>query len=88
MVEKQYEVLWTKRSQQHMKQAFDYISNDSPQNAVKVLEGIVAAVNKAINNPEFYGPDKYKKNNDGSYRAFEKYHYRIVYRLLIILSGF
>ncbi|MBS1566856.1 MAG: type II toxin-antitoxin system RelE/ParE family toxin, partial [Bacteroidetes bacterium] len=26
------------------------------------------------------GPDKYKTNNDGSYRAFEKHRYRIVYR--------
>jgi len=31
-------------------------------------------------NPEFYGSDKYKKENDGSYRAFEKHHYRINYR--------
>jgi plasmid stabilization system protein ParE len=69
MVEKKYSVVWTKGSQQHMRHAFDYISKDSPQNAVKVLEDIAEAVNKAIPNPEFYGPDKYKKNNDGSYRA-------------------
>jgi hypothetical protein len=56
------------RSQRHIKQAFDYISNDSPKNAVKLLEDIVAAVNKAISNPEFSSPDKYKKKNDGSYR--------------------
>ena len=63
-----------------MKQVFEYISNDSHQNALKVSEDIVAAVNKAVRNPEFYGTDKYKKDNDGSYRAFEKHHYRIVYR--------
>ena len=72
--------MWTKRSQQHMKHAFDYISKDSIKNAVKVLEDIVAAVNKAILNPEFYAPDKYKQDNDGSYRAFEKHRYRIAYR--------
>jgi len=80
MVEEKYAVVWTRRSQQHMKQAFDYISKDSFQNAVKVLEDIVSAVNKAITNPEVYNPDKYKHNNDGSYRAFEKHHYRIAYR--------
>jgi plasmid stabilization system protein ParE len=80
MVEKNHEVVWTKRSQQHMKKAYDYISKESQQNAVKVLEDIVAAVNKAIPNPEFYSADKFKKNNDGSYRAFEKHHYRIAYR--------
>jgi hypothetical protein len=37
-------------------------------------------VEKAIPNPGFYGPDKYKADNDGSYRAFEKHSYRIVYR--------
>jgi plasmid stabilization system protein ParE len=37
-------------------------------------------MNKAITNPGFYNPDKCKTNNDGSYRAFEKHHYRIVYR--------
>lgn len=80
MVEKENAVVWTKRSQLHMKQAFEYISKDSPQNALNVLKDIVAAVNKAISNPEFYNADKYKMNNEGSYRAFEKHHYRIVYR--------
>ncbi len=80
MVVKQYEVVWTKRSQQHMRRIFDYISKDSVQNAVKVLEDITEAVNKAVPNPEFYPADKYKKNNDGSYRAFEKHRYRIAYR--------
>ena len=80
MVAKHYEVVWTKRCQQHMKHAYDYISKDSSQKATKVLEDIVNAVNKAAPNPEFYAPDKYKKNNDGSYRAFEKHHYRIAYR--------
>jgi plasmid stabilization system protein ParE len=80
MVAKQYQVVWTKRSQQHMKQVFDYISKDSVQNTGKVLEDIVASVNKATHNPEFYNPDKYKQNNNGSYRAFEKHRYRITYR--------
>ena len=80
MVKNLYQVVWTRRSQQHMRNAHDYISKDSPQNALKVLEEIVIAVNKAILNPEFYGPDKYKQDNDGSYRAFEKYRYRITYR--------
>jgi plasmid stabilization system protein ParE len=80
MVKKQYELVWTKRSQLQMKAAYNYISEDSPKNAAKVIEDIIIAVNKAITNPEFYGSDKYKINNDNSYRAFEKYHYRIVYR--------
>ena len=75
-----YEIVWTKRAQQHMKQAYEYIAVDSVQNATKVLNDIVASMDKAISNPEFYPPDKYKIDNDGSYRAFEKHHYRIAYR--------
>lgn len=77
---KQYEVVWTKLSEKQMKHLYDYISNDSIKNAGVVLNDITAAVNKAINNPEIYNADKYKINNDGSYRAFEKHHYRISYR--------
>ena len=32
--------------------------------------------------PEKNPLDKYKLNNDGTYRAFEKHHYRVVYRVL------
>ena len=46
---------------------------------MNVLDDIVAAVNKVAANPEFYAADKYKKDNDGRYRAFEKHHYRIAY---------
>lgn len=80
MVKNRYEVVWTKRSQQHLKKAYEYISQDSPQNALKVINALAAAVEKAISNPELYGPDKYKKDNDGSYRAFEKHRYRVSYR--------
>ncbi|MEP7109704.1 MAG: type II toxin-antitoxin system RelE/ParE family toxin [Ferruginibacter sp.] len=73
-------LVWTRRSQQHMRALYKYISEDSPQNAMKVVNDIVTAAEKAIGNPEYYNPDKFKINNDGSYRAFEKHRYRIVYR--------
>jgi plasmid stabilization system protein ParE len=73
-------LVWTRRSQQHMMALYKYISEDSPKNALKVINDIMTATEKAISNPEYYNPDKYKINNDGSYRALEKHHYRIVYR--------
>lgn len=73
-------LVWTRRSQQHLMALYKYISEDSPQNAIKVVNDIIAAAEKAINNPEYYNPDKYKIDNDGSYRAFEKHRYRIAYR--------
>lgn len=80
MESRRYQIVWTRRSQQHLLAAYRYISQDSIQNAGKVIDDIIVAVEKAIANPRFYGPDKYKTNNDGSYRAFEKHSYRIVYR--------
>jgi plasmid stabilization system protein ParE len=80
MVNKGHELVWTKRSQKQMRQVFKHISKDSPKNAAKVVQEIADAVYKAIQNPEIYGPDKYKTDNDGSYRAVEKHHYRIAYR--------
>jgi plasmid stabilization system protein ParE len=80
MVEGKYDVVWTKRSQKHLIEAFEYISKDSPKNAAKVLDDIMTAVYKLASNPEKHNPDKFKINNDGSYRAFEKHSYRIAYR--------
>ena len=80
MVDDLYKIVWTKRSQQNMPHLYNYICKNSPQNALKVVRQIGNAVYKGINNPEYYGPDKFKINNDGSYRAFEKHHYRISYR--------
>ena len=82
MVTEKYLVVWTKRSQQNLQLVFEYIGKDSIPNAEKVITDIIAAVNKAIENPEIYAPDKYKQNNDGSYRAFEKHRYRISYRFV------
>lgn len=74
------QLVWTRRSQQHLRALYKYISDDPAQNALKVVNDIIAAAEKAIVNPQYYNPDKYKINNDGSYRAFEKHRYRIVYR--------
>jgi len=59
---------------------YKYICKDSPQNALKVVNDIVAAAEKAITNPAYYNPDKFKNDNDSSYRAFVKHRYRLAYR--------
>jgi plasmid stabilization system protein ParE len=80
MVNGECQVVWTNRSLGQLKAAFDYIKKDSVKNAEKVVADIAAMVDKAARNPEIYSPDKYKVNNDGSYRAFEKHRLRISYR--------
>lgn len=58
-----------------------YILLDSYQNAEKVMTDILASTRKLAANPEMYPPDKYRNNNDGSFRAYEVHHYRIAYRI-------
>ena len=46
MVKPPYQLVWTTRSQQHLKQAYTHIGKDSQQNAEKVIISIVAATEK------------------------------------------
>ena len=72
MIKASYKVVRTTRSQQHRKQICKHISRDSFQNAEKVILEINVAVMKAGTNPEYYCPDKYRKTNDGRFRALKK----------------
>lgn len=74
-------VVWSKLAEAELKKAYNYISLDSPQNARKIVNDIVDETIALANHPEKYGPDKYKLNNDGNWRAFEMYRYRVTYRV-------
>ena len=71
--------VWSKRAKAELQKAYKYIYKDSPQNAAKVRDEIIDITIALPQNPEIFPPDKYKKDNDGKWRAFEKYHYRISY---------
>ena len=75
-------VLWSIEAKKQLKDAYEYIREDSLQNAIKVRKEIVESVRNLPQHPEKYNPDKYKYSNDGSYRAFERHRYRISYRVL------
>ncbi len=72
-------IIWNRRASIYFKKAYEKIKEESPINAEKVREGIVKIVESLSSRPEKYPPDKFKKNNPGSFRAFEKYSYRIAY---------
>jgi plasmid stabilization system protein ParE len=81
MVTPHYEVLWSDTAKKQVKAIYDHIRKDSLQNAEKVVADIAATIEKLCTNPEHLGPDKYRKNNDGSYRYFELHHYRVAFRI-------
>jgi addiction module RelE/StbE family toxin len=75
-------VVWSKSAKAELKKAFDYIALDSLQNAQIVRDELIDATIELAKNPEKHPFDQFKTENDGSWRAFEKHHYRISYRIL------
>lgn len=73
--------VWSKRARIELQKAYLYIQLDSPQNAEMVRDEIIDLTIDLCNDPIKHPPDKFKKDNDGTWRAFEKYHYRISYRV-------
>ncbi len=71
--------VWTPQAIAELRKAYDYISKDSPQNARKVIDELTRIADQLPAQPEMFPADKFKKNDDGSWRAFEKFHYRISY---------
>jgi len=75
-------VVWSKRARRELQKAHDYISLDSEKNAEIVQNALVDLTINLSTDPTKYPIDKFKTHNDGTWRAFEKYHYRISYRIL------
>jgi plasmid stabilization system protein ParE len=77
----QLKVIWTRSARFQLKDACDYIKKDSLTNSEKVRKKILAASMSLSSQPKKHPLDKYKINNDGSYRTFIVYRYRISYRI-------
>lgn len=75
-------VRWGKIATKNFESAIEYIRRDSIKNAEKVKSDILLQTKDIAVHPEKHPLDKYKLGNDGTYRAFEKHHYRLVYRVL------
>ena len=74
-------VIWDSNARNNLLEAYKYIRNDSIANAEKVREKILAATDALSLHPKKHPADKYKIYNDGSYRAFIVYRYRISYKI-------
>jgi len=74
--------VWSNRAKSELQKAYLYILIDSVQNAEMVRDDIIDITIDLANDPEKYPLDKLKKDNDGTWRAFEKHHYRISYRII------
>ena len=75
-------VIWSKTAKAQLQKAYNYIVKDSLQNAQIVRDKIIELTIDLPKHPEKYPQDRFKQNNDGSYRAFEIYRYRVSYRVV------
>jgi len=80
LVNNNIEIVWTTPAKKQLREIFEYIRIESVQNAIRVVNDLTDAVGNIVQHPEKYKLDQYKKDNDGTYRAFEKHHFRVSYR--------
>ncbi|QXP80351.1 MULTISPECIES: type II toxin-antitoxin system RelE/ParE family toxin [Winogradskyella] len=76
-------VVWRKLALKQLKEAYVYVKKDSLKSAISLRKEIFDTTEKLSKNPKIYPLDKYRTNNDGSFRAFEVYSYRIAYQITI-----
>lgn len=76
---KKKRVVWDEVARAALREAYGHIKKDSLKQAEKVKQEIIAASQKLSDHPEMHPPDKYRKDKDTRFRAFEKYGYRLSY---------
>ena len=74
-------VVWSKNGSIQLKESLKDLRKKSPKSALKVKAEILKTSRELSKNPEIYSLDRFKRNNDGSIRAFEKYSYRVTYQV-------
>jgi len=74
-------VTWTRYARVQLKEVYNYVKGDSVVNAEKVRKRIFAATSSLSLHPKKYPADKDRINNDGNFRAFIVYRYRISYQI-------
>ena len=72
-------IVWNKKAERQIGEIFDYIAEDSFQNAVKVVRAIEHQVSSLVSNPHKYPIDKQRKISSVNYRVFIKYSYKVSY---------
>ena len=74
-------IVWDKEALHQLKEAYFYLREKSPTAAKKVRNTLLEEVGKLALNPEIYELDPLKTKNDGSYRAFVRFHFRVAYQV-------
>jgi plasmid stabilization system protein ParE len=74
-------VIWSKKGSLQLKESLKDLREKAPKAALKIKNEILKSTRELSENPEIYSPDRFRKDNDGTIRAFEKYSYRVAYQV-------
>lgn len=74
-------IVWDKEAILQMEKVYEYLKERSLQSANKVRKSIKETVRELPKHSEIYGLDRFKMDNANEHRAFEKYSYRVTYRV-------
>lgn len=75
-------IRWYKNAVKNLLSAIEYLENNNAKDYSEQLEKeILKAIRLLAKTPYIYPEDRFKYNNDGSYRAFVIDSYRITYRI-------
>lgn len=78
---KKLPVIWDIEAVLYLQQSLEYIRKDSSKGADTIRDAILGTISMLSDRPELFQLDKLKLTNDGTYRAFTAYSYRISYRV-------
>jgi plasmid stabilization system protein ParE len=72
-------VVWDLKARNSLRKQLEHIKKDSPQAAEQIREDIFELIENLTKHPEIYPVDKFKFENTGNWRAFEKHNLRVTY---------
>lgn len=77
------EIVWSKTAQTQLEKIYFYLFKETKSKNIpnKVIDTIYNSVTILSTNWEIYELDEMKFSNDGNYRAYEVYNYRITYKI-------
>jgi len=77
------EIIWTENALNQLEEIYFYLLDKTKNESIpeKVINTIYDSVSILKSNFEIYELDEMKSLNDGNYRAYEIYHYRISYKI-------
>jgi plasmid stabilization system protein ParE len=79
MAKKKIKIEWSRSTSTHFQELLEYLMSESEIAASLVGNAILFEIGKLATHPTAYPLDRFKKSNDGNYRALVIYNYRISY---------